>query len=119
MAGNDPQRRTLRPAYVGKPPAKGVQRWLITGFRRKADEADDDGSSGLRAHQPGDGQTAEAAEEAAPPDHSMTSSARARMGSGTSMPMALAARWSMMNSKRVGCSTGSSRTGVPLAARTS
>ena len=49
-----------------------------------------------------------------PPDHSITSSARARSAAGTVMPSALAVFILMTSWKRVGCSIGKSAGWAPL-----
>jgi hypothetical protein len=52
---------------------------------------------------------AEQCDELAPPDHSITSSARRRKDSGIVSPIALAVVRLMMRSNFLGCSTGTAR----------
>src|SRR5262249_45129476 len=70
-----------------------------------------------RRHRPTRCRPAEQRDDLAAPDHSITSSARARILSGTSMPSALAVLRLMMSSNLVGCITGSSEGLSPLRIR--
>ena len=122
----------LRPAILncdGAPvdPAEFVQPlhesrspWRPRGCGRRPQIADGRELPHLlrpRRERPRGRSAAEERDEVAPPEHSITSSARASNDGGTSMPSALAVLRLITNSNLVGAWTGSSAGFAPLRMR--
>src|SRR5262245_25997326 len=100
-----------------KPFEKARKDSLVTLGRTGADKTDHRYRRLLRARRerPSCGRAAEQRDELAPPDHSITSSARARSVGGTSRPSARAVTRLMTNSNFVDCMTGRSAGFAPFS----
>src|SRR5439155_355552 len=91
--------------------------WVLLGESGKHTQSSHALGGLLRARRarPRGRRAAESQDELAPPDHSITLSARASNSGGISTPSALAALRLMARSNLVGCSTGSSLGFAPLS----
>src|SRR5262249_37523374 len=106
----------INPAGLGKSLAESRNHGGARLGRAAMQIADKRGSRLLRPcrERPSRGRPAEQSDELAPPDHSITSSARSRIDVGNSTPSALAVWRLMTSSNFVACSTGKSPAFAPL-----